>query len=150
MPVPPGQASFAETGVVADLVPVGVLGSGALAIPEDPSRVGWWAAGALPGQSEGSIVLAGHMDGLRQESAMSVLLDVEAGQTVTIQDRRGDNHEYRILARDTTPRDSLDPSLFTTEGPHRLVLITCGGTYDEQTGQYTDNIVVLAEPVAGS
>ncbi|MFC4430987.1 class F sortase [Citricoccus alkalitolerans] len=147
VPVPPGQASFADTGVVADVVPVGVLPSGALQIPEDPARIGWWAAGALPGQSEGTMVLAGHMDGLHQNSAMSVLLEVEAGDTVVIEDHRGGFHQYRVSSRSTAPRDSLDPALFATDGPHRLVLLTCGGTYDEQTGQYTDNIVVVAEPV---
>lgn len=79
---------------------------------------------------------------------MSVLLDVEAGQSVSIEDRRGRTHQYRITTRSTAPRTSLDPTLFTTDGSHRLVVITCGGTYDERTGQYTDNIVVTAEPVA--
>lgn len=145
--VPPGQVSFIEAGVVADVVPVGVLASGALQIPHDPAQVGWWAAGAMPGQAEGSIVLAGHMDGLSHGGAMSVLLDVEPGDSVALEDRHGETRRYRVASRDTQPRESIDPALFTTGGPHRLVLITCGGTYDEQAGQYTDNIVVIAEPL---
>jgi sortase (surface protein transpeptidase) len=144
--VPPGRVEFPGTGVVAEVVPVGVLRSGALQIPEDPLRIGWWAAGAVPGQSGGAIVLAGHMDGLRHGGAMSVLLDIEPGQTVSIRDHRGGLHEYRIQSRRTAPRERLDPTLFTTDGPHRLVLITCGGTYDERAGRYTENIVVIAEP----
>jgi hypothetical protein len=147
--VPPRQVSFTDAGVVADVVPVGVLGSGALQIPADPSRIGWWAAGAMPGQSEGSVVLAGHMDGLSHGGAMSVLLDVQEGDTVAVQDRRGSTHRYRVVARGTQPRQNIDPALFTTDGPHRLVLITCGGTYDERAGQYTDNIVVIAQPANG-
>lgn len=146
-PVPPGRATFPDSGVVAEVVPVGVLASGALHIPEDPSQVGWWAAGAMPGQTHGTVVLAGHMDGRSHGGAMSVLLQVRGGDTVQLEDRRGGAHEYRILARSTAPRDSVDPALFTTQGPHRLVLITCGGTYDERAGQYTENIVVVAEPV---
>ncbi len=144
---PPGQLSFTDAGVLTEVVPVGVLTSGALQIPEDPARIGWWAAGAMPGQPEGSLVLAGHMDGLNHGGAMSILLDIEAGDSVAIQDRRGGTHRYRVVARSIQPRESIDPSLFTTDGPHRLVLITCGGTYDRQAGQYSDNIVVTAQPV---
>ncbi|WP_127571392.1 class F sortase [Georgenia faecalis] len=46
------------------------------------------------------------------------------------------------------PRDALDPALFATDGDHRLVLITCGGAFDERSGQYAENIVVVAEPAA--
>lgn len=146
-PVPPAQVTL--TGVTAEVVPVGVLPSGELQIPQDPSRVGWWAAGGLPGQAEGTVVLAGHMDGLRRSGAMSALLDVEPGGTVSLEDGRGRVHEYRAVERSTSARESLDPSLFVTDGPHRLVLVTCGGTYDEETGLYSENIVVVAEPVSG-
>lgn len=149
VPYPPAQVAFEGTEVSADVVAVGVLPSGALQIPDDPAQVGWWAAGAQPGDAEGSVVLAGHMDGLRRDGAMSTLLDVAPGDTVTIEDRRGDTHEYRITTRSTPPQESLDPDLFATDGSPRLVLVTCGGTFDEATGRYSENIVVIAEPVSG-
>ena len=148
IPVSPVRVSFAGTSVVADVVPVATLASGALQLPDDPARVGWWVGGAAPGQPEGTMVLAGHIAGSGRTGAMSVLLHVEAGQTVTIDDRRGVVHEYRIVSRSTAPKENLDPTLFDTAGPPRLVLITCGGTFDEQTGHYTDNVVVIANPVA--
>lgn len=115
--VPPREVSFVEAGVVVPVVPMGVLASGALQIPHDPSRIGWWAAGAMPGDTAGSVVLAGHMDGLSHGGAMSVLLDVTAGDVVALQDRHGATHRYRIVARDLQPRQSIDPGLFTTNGP---------------------------------
>ena len=36
--------------------------------------------------------------------------------------------------------------LFTRDGPHRLVLISCAGRFDERTGSYADNLVVTAVP----
>ena len=149
VPVSPTRVSFADTSVVADVVPVAVLASGALQLPDDPAQVGWWVGGAAPGESEGTIVLAGHIAGSGRTGAMSVLLDVDAGQLVTIEDRRGDVHAYRIVSRSTSPKEDLDPTLFATDGPPRLVLITCGGTFNAETGHYTDNVVVIAEPVAG-
>jgi hypothetical protein len=37
--------------------------------------------------------------------------------------------------------------LFTRTGPARLVLLTCGGPFDERARSYRDNLVVVAEPV---
>jgi hypothetical protein len=147
--VPPARALFPGSGVAADVVPVGVLPSGELQLPVDPARVGWWASGALPGQRQGTVVLAGHMDGLHRSGAMRALLDLAPGDMITIEDRHGAVHEYRAVSRYLEPWDSLDTSIFTTEGPHRLVLITCGGRFDEQAGRYDENVVVAAEPVAG-
>ena len=144
-PVPPARLTLVD--VAAEVVPVGVLPSGDLQLPEDPARVGWWAAGAVPGQDGGTVVIAGHMDGLRRGGAMSALLDVAPGDVVSLEDNHGRAHEYRVVERSTTARESLDPSIFATDGPHRLVLVTCGGTYDEATGRYSENIVVVAEPV---
>lgn len=76
--------------------------------------------------------------------SLSVLLDVRPGDTVVLHDRRGPTHQYRIVSRDRRPRESVAPGLFTTSGSHRLVLITCGGTDNEQSGQHTDNTVVIA------
>lgn len=146
-PVPPGRLGFPSAGVGAEVVPVGVLPSGDLQLPEDPARVGWWVGGALPGQSRGTVVLAGHMDGLRRSGAMSALLSVEENDVVRVEDLRGLAHDYRVVARRLSPRQGLDPALFATGGSHRLVLITCGGTFDADAGRYTDNIVVVAEPV---
>ncbi len=100
----------------------------------------------MPGQGEGTVVLAGHMDGLRRSGAMSAVLDVAAGDVVTVRDHLGTAHEYRAVSRATVPRDALDAGLFATDGPHRLVLITCGGEFDRAPGQYAENLVVVAEP----
>ncbi|MGC5075809.1 class F sortase [Agrococcus sp. DT81.2] len=144
--LPPARLSFTETDG-ADVVPVGTLPSGALQIPDDPARVGWWAPGALPGGTAGSTVLAGHMTPTGDGSAMSAILELEPGQVLRVEDRGGTPHDYRVVARDGSPREALDPTLFATDGLHRLVLITCGGPVDEVTGRYTENIVVIAEPV---
>jgi hypothetical protein len=42
----------------------------------------------------------------------------------------------------------LPPDLFLSTGPPRLVLITCGGEFDQASLTYVNNIVVFADPVA--
>ena len=145
----PTRVSFTGTPVAADLVPVAALASGALQLPDDPAQVGWWVGGAAPGEPDGTMVLAGHVAGSGRSGAMSVLLDAEPGQTVRVEDRGGSAYQYRIVSRSTSPKASLDPALFASDGAPRLVLITCGGTFDAASGHYTDNVVVIAEPIAG-
>jgi hypothetical protein len=36
--------------------------------------------------------------------------------------------------------------LFSPEGPHRLVLISCAGAFDPATRSYADNVAVTAVP----
>lgn len=149
-PGPPASVSFPGQGIAAAVDPVGVLDSGALQLPEDPARVGWWAGGAVAGAPTGTTVLAGHMDGRHQSGAMRALLHVAQGDAVDVTDGLGHVHAYRVVSRETTPWNHLDRSLFTTTGPPRLALITCGGTFDAGSGRYLDNVVVLAEPMPGS
>ena len=46
------------------------------------------------------------------------------------------------------PKAALPADYFGRGGPSRLVLITCGGTFDSSTRHYRDNVVVVAEPDA--
>lgn len=141
----PRTLSFPAHGITAALVPVGVLPSGALQLPREPQRVGWWAAGALPGAGQGSAVLAGHMDGSQRLSAMRPLLRVRPGELVEVTDSAGDVHVFAVTERIVVSKQQLEPGLFTRAGQPRLVLITCGGSYDPKLG-YHDNIVVIAVP----
>jgi hypothetical protein len=47
-------------------------------------------------------------------------------------------------------RTGLPSSILTNDAPEQLVLITCGGPFDQNTGNYEDNIVVYASPATGS
>jgi hypothetical protein len=56
----------------------------------------------------------------------------------------GDSFSYRVTARNSYNKNGLPPALFATDGPARLVLITCGGSFDRSTLSYQDNVVVCA------
>ena len=49
-----------------------------------------------------------------------------------------------VLSRDELARRSAD--VFSRTGTGRLVLITCGGSFDESSRHYRDNVIVVAEP----
>jgi hypothetical protein len=63
-----------------------------------------------------------------------VFADAEARRYVVDRVRYYDKHP------------GLPASIFEQNGPERLALITCGGTFDSGTGNYDDNVVAYAHP----
>jgi hypothetical protein len=53
-----------------------------------------------------------------------------------------------VIGRQEFAKQDLPADLFSRQGPPTLTLITCGGAFDEATGHYVDNVVVVASPVA--
>lgn len=136
------------SGAAVPVDPAGVDPVGALSVPADPARVGWWTGGAQVGEPFGSVVIAGHIDSRRYGvGQMAALRDVVPGDVVTA-GAPDVSVAYRVESVVLIAKADLsaDSELFDQEGPHRLVLITCDGEYDRSTGRYADNLVVTAVP----
>lgn len=136
-------------GASAAIDAVGVHDDGSMVIPEDPRQVGWWNGGALSGDAFGSVVVAGHVDSRRLGiGVMAGLRTVEPGQVVQLSAGRR-TQRYRVVSTDRVRQARLagDTDVFRQDVPPRLVLITCGGAFDPVRHRYTDNLVIVAEPV---
>lgn len=120
---------------------------GVLHPPEDPARVGWWLASAPPG-GDGPTVLVGHVDSVTAGAgALLGLTDLQRGDRITVHGSDGGSADYAVSERQVHVKaDGLPAALFDLGGATRLVVITCGGPFDESTGSYEDNVVVVAEP----
>ncbi len=122
---------------------------GELKVPEDVSHVGWWDGSAAAGDPFGNTVIAGHVDSATEGLGFFArLLRIKPGEVVTLS---GGGHRlpYRVTSVRTVTKLALATagSTFDQTGDHRLVLITCGGTYHRGGGGYDSNVVVSAEPV---
>lgn len=137
-------------GRSAPVVPVTVE-VGALAVPADPSVLGWWATGARPGSGVGSVVVDGHVDSARTGlGVFARLRTLDVGQQVALTDSTGRVFTYRITGRRSYPKATLaDADVVDQTVPERLVMVTCGGAFDRSTRHYADNVVVYAVPIAG-
>ncbi|MGY1773886.1 class F sortase [Blastococcus sp. SYSU D00813] len=150
VPAVPVTVTLPASADAVPLVPVGVLPGGGLALPERPTVLGWYAAGATPGGAAGTAVVAGHVDSAEFGAGpLEGLLDLAMGDPVTVTDEAGGTHHYVVSARTSYDKSALPPELFRTDGPPQLALVTCGGEFDERTGSYADNVVVLAVPAPG-
>ncbi|MFB9431481.1 class F sortase [Streptoalloteichus tenebrarius] len=149
---PPRLAPLAlampSVGVTAEVEPARVNQDGSLAVPRDAGKVGWWTGGAVPESPSGTMVIAGHVDDVRTGAgAFFRLRDLRLGAPVEVATEAG-SYRYRVIARRTRPKWALPQNLFDPRAPHRLVLITCAGPFDESRGGYPDNLMVFADPVS--
>ena len=150
MPLPakpgrPSRISIPSLGVSAPVVGI-AADDGELIPPSNPSKVGWWSGGALPGARRGSAVITGHTvhDG---GGAFDDLEQLRSGDVVTVTTSRG-RLNYRVTGVTTYRKQSLArnaASVFDQNVAGRLVLITC----EDWTGKvYLSNVVVVAQRVA--
>ena len=110
------------------------------------SRVGWYRFAATPGAA-GSAVLLGHVDGEGHEGVFFHLGSLRPGDPVRVGFADGTSRAFRVIGRQQFPKTALPTDFFARGGPSRLVLITCGGSFDSSIRHYRDNVVVVAVPV---
>ncbi len=143
----PVRLELPSLKVTADIHPVGVT-NGELDVPENPLDVGWWTGGVVAGSATGATVIDGHVDSAELgRGALYRLSELGDGDEVRMTVAGGGTIGYRVDGRRSYVKtDGLPPELFDSSGPPRLVLITCGGSFDRSAGSYRDNIVVFASP----
>ncbi len=136
-------------GAGAAVDPAGVRGDGSLVVPEDPRRVGWWNGGAQADDPFGGVVIAGHVDSRAfGVGVLARLKTVRTGDVVRLTAGRH-SASYRVtsIRQVRQARLAADTDVFRQDVAPRLVLITCGGAFDPVRHRYTDNLVILADPV---
>ncbi len=123
------------------------LKSGALGLPSELQRTGWWRDGSTPGEPQGAVLIAGHVDSAKRGTgAFFALSRARAGDLVELVGAAGRRYAYRVATVRTYPKRHLPVNVFSRKGPARLVLVTCGGPFDRSTGHYPYNVVVTALP----
>ena len=137
-------------GIDAPVDQVATDDDGAMEIPEDVARAGWFRRGPAPGSEEGSSVLSAHVDSRSQgKGAFYPLRMIEEGAEVVVEAADGAEFTFEVASLVRYGKDDLPTSeLFRRDGEPQLVLITCGGAFDAATGEYDENVVAIAEPVA--
>lgn len=145
----PVRVRSAELGIDTGVLPATInLAKGELAVPVDIRRAGWWRDGAAPGDRTGATLIAGHVDSARRgPGAFFPLKRARAGQRVQVTSANGRTRTYRITSVRLVLKDRLPNDIYSLKGRERLVLVTCGGPFDERSGSYIDNVVVTAVPV---
>ena len=149
-PSPPAQPAGTVRlpgGGTATLVRTDLGPGGELPVPTDLRQATWW--GAELGAAGGASVFAGHVNWRGQTGPFAELWNDPIGAVVTIVDSAGKTWRYRISELRSVHKNDLPAladDLFGQSGPHRVVLVTCGGRWVGGAAGYEENRVVIADP----
>jgi sortase (surface protein transpeptidase) len=148
-PRPPQSVQVPSVGITMPVRATGVASDGQMELPADPRVLGWYRFGALPGDTRGSAVLAGHVDARDFGTGpLARLASVQPGAVVVVTAADGTPLRYRVSSVERITKAALPlDQLFAPDGRHRLALVTCGGQFLPDAGGYEDNIVVTATPL---
>lgn len=143
----PVSLEIPSIGVASSLVGLRLGPDGALEVPQDFSKAGWWTQGAAPG-ANGPAVIVGHVDSLRAAAVFYRLRELSPGAPVLVHRADGSTATFAVDGLRQFSKDRLPAGEVygPTPGP-TLRLITCGGAFDPVHHQYKDNVIVFAHLV---
>jgi sortase (surface protein transpeptidase) len=131
-------------------VPVSALGlnpDGTVQVPANFQEPGWYRLGPSPGQV-GSAVILGHVDSYLGPAVFFRLRSLAPGDTVEVRLADGVITHFVVSAVAMYPKTHFPTRLvYGSRGYSGLQLVTCGGTFDTQTGHYLSNVVVYTSLV---
>lgn len=130
-------------------MPLGRLGlnaDGTVQVPpvERPEQAGWYSRGVTPGE-RGAAVILGHVDGGGRRGVFYDLGRMRGGDTISVGRADGSVATFVVESVESVAKSSFPSQRVYGPLDHAgLRLVTCGGAFDQQTGHYTNNVIVYA------
>ena len=117
--------------------------------PDNPNVIGWLDSSAMPGET-GNTLLAGHRDFEDKDGNVGTgvcweLINTEPGDQMIVRDNDQDIYYiYRVTEAVTVnPRDPDAAKYLQTTDEPVATLITCTGSFNAETHQYSHRFVVV-------
>jgi sortase (surface protein transpeptidase) len=132
---------------------VGILGLQAdhqVMVPTNTHIVGWYDDGPTPGEI-GSAVILGHVDSTAGPGTFFYIKNLKAGDSITVKLADGVVTHFSVTKVVEYSKAAFpDQLVYGSHGTRSLQLVTCGGTFDHETGHYESNIVVFSRMTSSS
>lgn len=120
------------------------IAAGRLAIPDDAHKIGLWSGGAALGDDTGTVLMAGHVAWRGVRGSLRNLAHIDANAAIYTKNADGDLQAWQVTSIRAESRFDVHDDLFTRDGEHVLVLVTCGGRVID--GHFEHNVIVTAKP----
>lgn len=145
-PADPKLLYIPKLNVYAVIENVGVDDTGKMETPKDFNDVGWYDLGFRPG-AQGSAVIDGHLDTVTGAPAVFYYLSkLQPGDQIIVTDNNGTQYTFDVKEKVSYPYDNAPINqIINSTDKKRLNLITCNGTWDYKTHNYSNRIVIYSE-----
>lgn len=142
----PAKVSIPSIDVSSEVEFVGLDEKKNMDVPKDAANIGWYNLGPKPGEM-GSAVMAGHLDDPNGDPAVFWdLKKLEAGDKIKVTDESGVTQTFEVTRVETYPFDEFPlKEVFADSSGIYLNLITCEGSFDKATKNYSERTVVYSE-----
>jgi Sortase domain len=146
--LPPNRMRIPKIGVSAPVSALEPAPEGAVPSPNDPGVVGWYTRGPVPGEM-GPAVFVGHLDSYVGPAVFWRLGELRQGDEVIVGRPDGSSVRFQVARAARYPRASFPSGeVYGPTAAAELRLITCAGSFNPLSRQYSDNVVVYATMVA--
>lgn len=145
----PVRLDIPSIGVhTSTFVDLGRAADGSIEVPTDFAAVGFYTPGPTPGQF-GPAVIAGHVDSHQGPAVFYRLGALRAGARISVGRKDGSTATFVVDKVASYPKARFPTSEVygNTTSRAELRLITCGGSFDDRSGHYVDNVVAFAHLV---
>jgi LPXTG-site transpeptidase (sortase) family protein len=148
---PPARIVIPAIGVHAPVTAKTVGADHVMQSPDGPEDVAWYDFSAKPG-SAGNSVFSGHVD--YHDYGPAVFADVKElvhGDLIQVYSTDGAAYSYRVVVSTIYSADQAPvEDIIGATSRESVTLITCAGSFDPSTHQYSDRLIVRAERVQPS
>jgi LPXTG-site transpeptidase (sortase) family protein len=147
---PIAKLVISRFGIAAPVQVKGVDAGNIMESPDGPTNVAWYDFSSKPGRA-GNAVFSGHVDYINYgEAVFWHLKDLVAGDTIEVHLQDGTLYKYAVETLTSVQADPTEDQLRDIIGPSTndiITLITCGGTFSQETHQYDHRTVVRAKRI---
>lgn len=145
--VKPKSISIPAIDVDSSLVSLGLNADNSLEVPEDYSKAGWFTKGSYPGDlGPAPALIVGHVDNKEGPAVFFKLDRLKIGDEIKVDRADGSTAVFVVYDGQQFPKDTLPTEeIYGDRDGSELVLITCTGDFNPESGHYLDNYVVRAK-----
>lgn len=138
---------IAAIGVSTALIGLGLKADGTMQVPQGGFPAGWYTGAPTPGEL-GPAIIAGHID-MNGPGVFYNLHNLKPGDKVTVTRKDGSRPVFRVTRVAQFTKAQFPTTLvYGNIDRAGLRLITCGGSFNTQSGHYEDNIVAFADLIS--
>src|SRR2546421_294931 len=135
----PITLSIPSINLQASVESVGMDAQGNMDVPRTNDDVAWYNLGFKPGE-KGSAVIDGHYDTVT--GAPAVFWDISKlknGDQIKVTDADGSTYHFQVTNVEVYPFNQVPlEQIFNSRDKSRLNLITCGGTWNQASKNYSN------------
>jgi sortase (surface protein transpeptidase) len=150
----PVSISIPAIDVHSSMIDLGLTKKGTVKAPQpgpDYGKAAWYTGSPTPGEL-GPSIIEGHVDSAKNgPSVFFKLGNLRPGNHVRVKRRDGKTAEFAVTSVIEAPKDHFPTVRVYNDTDHAaLRLITCGGSFNHETGHYRSNIIAFAKLVGSA